>query len=361
MNADDDIEGAAAWEAIADGWAERVRTETDWNRKHTLDPAHLAMIGDVTGLRVLDAGCGEGRFARMLAELGARVTGMDFSHRMIELAAEKEQDQGLGIEYFQADMADLSALEDESFDLVVAYLSLIDVVRYEAAVVEIARVLKTGCRFVCSLVHPCFVTPGSEWVPREPGSIPLRDGDRLYRKVDNYFPEDLVRFRMWPTAPAETINYHRPLSDYAHACRDAGLFIRDIVEPTPDPELAEQNRLLQGRVPRTHFHHLRVRQGIRMTGPYRAVVFDLDGVLWDGEPLYHEAFNVVLEPVRIPAHDGRVRQHHRHLGRGGVGVGAQALRHRGVANAVLRPLRRRSAGDAEAAGRAASRCARATR
>jgi HAD superfamily hydrolase (TIGR01509 family) len=29
---------------------------------------------------------------------------------------------------------------------------------------------------------------------------------------------------------------------------------------------------------------------------YRAVVFDLDGVLWDGEPLYHEAFNVVLKP-----------------------------------------------------------------
>jgi HAD superfamily hydrolase (TIGR01509 family) len=29
---------------------------------------------------------------------------------------------------------------------------------------------------------------------------------------------------------------------------------------------------------------------------FKAVVFDLDGVLWDGEPLYHEAFNVVLEP-----------------------------------------------------------------
>jgi HAD superfamily hydrolase (TIGR01509 family) len=33
-----------------------------------------------------------------------------------------------------------------------------------------------------------------------------------------------------------------------------------------------------------------------MTTRYRAVVFDLDGVLWDGEPLYHEAFNVVLKP-----------------------------------------------------------------
>jgi HAD superfamily hydrolase (TIGR01509 family) len=33
-----------------------------------------------------------------------------------------------------------------------------------------------------------------------------------------------------------------------------------------------------------------------MAGRYRAIVFDLDGVLWDGEPLYHEAFNVVLRP-----------------------------------------------------------------
>jgi len=33
-----------------------------------------------------------------------------------------------------------------------------------------------------------------------------------------------------------------------------------------------------------------------VTSGYKAVVFDLDGVLWDGEPLYHEAFNVVLRP-----------------------------------------------------------------
>jgi HAD superfamily hydrolase (TIGR01509 family) len=31
-------------------------------------------------------------------------------------------------------------------------------------------------------------------------------------------------------------------------------------------------------------------------GRHEAIVFDLDGVLWDGEPLYHEAFNVVLRP-----------------------------------------------------------------
>ncbi len=44
-----------------------------------------------------------------------------------------------------------------------------------------------------------------------------------------------------------------------------------------------------------------------MTSRYRAVVFDLDGVLWDGEPLYREAFNVVLRPlgheVTVPEYD----------------------------------------------------------
>ncbi len=34
-----------------------------------------------------------------------------------------------------------------------------------------------------------------------------------------------------------------------------------------------------------------------MSGGYRAVVFDLDGVLWDGEPIYYAAFNAVLEPL----------------------------------------------------------------
>jgi hypothetical protein len=75
--------------------------------------------------------------------------------------------------------------------------------------------------------------------------IPLRDQDKLYKKIDNYFPACEIRFRMWPTAPAETINYHRPISEYAHACRAAGLLIRDIIEPVPPPEVLEQRDYLR--------------------------------------------------------------------------------------------------------------------
>jgi 2-polyprenyl-3-methyl-5-hydroxy-6-metoxy-1,4-benzoquinol methylase len=238
-------EGAAGWEAIADGWAERVRTGTDHARLFVLDPPHLEIAGDVAGRRVLDAGCGEGRFARMLAERGAKVTAFDLSERMIEHARALEAEKPLGIEYKVLDMADLESLADESFDFAVAYLSVIDVLDYERALAEVARVLKPGARFAFSIVHPCFSEPVARWEPREPGTIPVMDRDKLYKRVDNYFPAREVRFRMWPTAPSDTINYHRPLSDYAHAVRAAGLHILDIYEPVPPEDVLAQRDYLR--------------------------------------------------------------------------------------------------------------------
>ncbi|MEK7248154.1 MAG: methyltransferase domain-containing protein [Chloroflexota bacterium] len=246
-------EATRNWDTIAEGWAERVRTNTDQNRTMVLDPAHLRLIGDVAGMAVLDAGCGEGRFARMLAERGAKVKGIDLSQTMIDLARSEEAARPLGIEFAQTDMADLSAFADETFDLAIAYVSLIDVERYELAVKEVARALKERGRFVFSLVHPCFMTPDATWEPTRPGTIPLMDEDKLYRKVDHYRPARPYRFRMWPTAPAETLNYHRPLTDYAGACRDAGLFIRDIIEPMPDAEILAQRPWLNDYVRAPYF------------------------------------------------------------------------------------------------------------
>jgi SAM-dependent methyltransferase len=236
----DESELVQAWDQTAEGWAERVRTGTDHNREHLLDPATLAALGDVAGQRVLDAGCGEGRFGRMLAERGAQVTGVDYSPRMIELAQEEERNRPLGIRYHVADMVDLAFLPAESFDLAVAYMCLMDVADHQTAIAQIARVLKPAGRFVFSLMHPCFVTPGEHqgWELRVPNS--LRDADRLYWKVDNYFERTHWFWKIWPTATAATPHFHRPLCDYAAALRESGLLIRDLVEPTPDPKLAEQ-------------------------------------------------------------------------------------------------------------------------
>src|SRR4030042_755624 len=67
---------------------------------------------------------------------------------------------------------------------------------------------------------------------------------------------------------------------------------------------------------------------------FRAVIFDLDGVLWDGEPLYHEAFNVILEPHGAPG----VRALIGELRHSGVPIAVASTSLRAWVDATLRGL-----------------------
>ena len=101
------------------------------------------------GDRVLDAGCGPGRFAAVTAELGATVTALDLSERQLQLAKEKIGEAGLleRIDAFvSADITDLSLFPDRRFDVVVCYggaLSYVCEHRHRAAC-EFVRVVRPG-------------------------------------------------------------------------------------------------------------------------------------------------------------------------------------------------------------------------
>ena len=49
-------------------------------------PAMMALLPDLEGKRILDAGCGSGWYAEQLIERGAIVAGVDASHEMVERA-----------------------------------------------------------------------------------------------------------------------------------------------------------------------------------------------------------------------------------------------------------------------------------
>ena len=100
-------EVAQYWDENAKVWADHVRKGWDAYREHFNNPAFFEFIGDLSGKTVLDVGCGEGYNTRLLARSGARMTGVDISQRMIELARQEEQREPLGIRYEVASFSDL--------------------------------------------------------------------------------------------------------------------------------------------------------------------------------------------------------------------------------------------------------------
>ena len=110
-----------------------------------LDAWVLRALGDVSGKTVIDIGCGEGRFCRLLASLGALVTGIDITEALIERARDLG---GTGQTYLLGDAEDLADVEDDSFDLAVSYIVIADLLDYRRSIREAYRVLKPGGRFV---------------------------------------------------------------------------------------------------------------------------------------------------------------------------------------------------------------------
>ena len=208
------------WDNSAKAWADFVRTGKDYYREGLNNPAAFELVGNVKGLNVLDMACGEGFNTRILAAKGAKVTGIDFSPQLIELAMQEEKKKALGIKYLVMDAADLTGLPSNHFDLVTCFMALQDIENYGKAVSEASRVLKPNGRFVFSIPHPCF----------EKISI---DG-RIIDAADNYLDE--VKYPIhWNmerlSIPFETTSFHRTLTDYVNAVNKAGLYISRLIEP----------------------------------------------------------------------------------------------------------------------------------
>jgi SAM-dependent methyltransferase len=204
------------WDANAERWARFARTPGHDRVHGTLNlPSFLELLPPA-GRATLDLGCGEGRVGAELVRRGHAVVGVDSSPRMVELARELHD----------AVVADASALpfEDGSFDLVVAYMSLMNFDDLDGAVAEAARVLEPHGRLCVSVLHPVAAAGTKE----EPGRLVL---ERYYDGPTKVWESDREGIHM---------TFHDrpiPLSGYFGALEDAGLAVEALREPTPDGRL----------------------------------------------------------------------------------------------------------------------------
>ena len=201
----------AAYDEVADAYS-RAR---DPDGSGLVDPLLEELVGDVAGREVLSLACGQGQDARLLARLGASVTGVDVSTEMLRHARGHEAARPRGIAYVEGDARELGAFADASFDGVVCHMALMDIPDLGRTIGSVARVLREPGWFVFSVVHPCYhahVANTTDYLL-----------DHRYRKTT---PPD------WLPEHA----YHRPLEALVDALVRAGFRIERLVERHWRPE-----------------------------------------------------------------------------------------------------------------------------
>lgn len=227
------------WNELAEWWDQGLGDDGDLWHRTFLDPASFAAVGLVDGLRVLEVACGNGHNTRRLARLGATVTAVDVSEEIIALNRRREAQESLGITYLAADAANLAPLPDSSYDLAVSQMGLMDIPDAAGAIGEMGRVLRPGGRFVALICHPCFDIPeNSAWVWEKAGFEAA-----AWRKMRRYSTPFAAPIP-W-RKDGEIIHimaYHRPVSWYVRAIRDAGMVLTGLEEPTPGEEFIAQQQ-----------------------------------------------------------------------------------------------------------------------
>ena len=223
------------WQASADAWIADMGEHGDFGRRYVLDPVMLPRALTRSPRKALDVGCGEGRFCRMLKRHGVDTTGIDPTPRLIAAARARDADGA----YLEA-VAEHLPFGDETFDLVVSYLTLIDIPDIQAAIPEMARVLKPGGALLIANLNS-FNTAGAG-----AGWVKDSAGQRLHYPIDNY----LVERSLWlEYRGIRIVNHHRPLSTYLRALLDAGLRLTYFDEPAPSADASTSRARSYCRAP----------------------------------------------------------------------------------------------------------------
>lgn len=227
------------WRDSAAAWIKDQGERGDWSRRVILDPTLDKILSNLSGKRVLDLGCGEGRYSRVLKSRGAIVTGIDPTEPLIACAKQRDPES----EYLLA-AAESLPLADASFDMVLSYLSLIDIPDLESASREMIRVLKPGGEIMIVTI--------SNLASSTPYWIKSWTGKKLYRKVERYMEHFAMNLE-W--RGIRIVNYHRPLSYILGLFLNHGCVLTQFHEPLPPVD--DSHYTIERRCPNFQIYGLR--------------------------------------------------------------------------------------------------------
>jgi len=221
---------ASEWDKVAAGRDSLIEEGRDLSYLYILLPAlrNLSARWLRPGSRILDVGCGTGKFASELAEEYSKteILAIDPSRYSIQIAEQKRA--ALTNLAFSCSSVESVAERQEfgHFDLVVANMLFQNVASLESAVQACRKLLGQGGALVFAVPHPCF-WPRYWKYEKEPW---FRYDRELWIRAP-------FKTSLSPDSDVTTTHTHRPLSSYIKAFHLAGFCIDELVEPYPDAGL----------------------------------------------------------------------------------------------------------------------------
>ncbi len=226
------------WQESAAAWIADQGENGDFGRRYVLDPVMLPLALESSPTTALDVGCGEGRFCRILRTNGVDAVGIDPTRALLARARALDP---VG-RYIEA-RAESLPFETRSFDLVVSYLTLIDIPDYASAIAEMARVLKPDGALVIANLN------GFSTACADTGWVRTAMRELLHYPVDHYLDER----QMWVEYRGiRIVNHHRPFSAYMKLLLDQGLHLTHFDEPPPAPDAPALKAAHYRRLPWFH-------------------------------------------------------------------------------------------------------------
>jgi SAM-dependent methyltransferase len=151
--------------------------------------------------------------------MGIKAVGIDPTRAFIEGAGQLDP---AGLYYVEA--AESLLFQDGTFDLVVSYISLVDIEDVGRAVAEMARVLALGGALL--IANLASHNSAGCWLKDQ-------NGQAMAYVVDRFLEERPIR-QQW--AGIDIVNWHRPLSTYMQTLLDNRLRLTFFDEPAPAPD-----------------------------------------------------------------------------------------------------------------------------
>lgn len=208
---------ASRYDPIADWYVEWVDSSPSVHRIVMDHGAELVATIPAAG-RVLDLGCGEGVFARVLDAAGFRVVGIDRSERLIHQARQRSPSS---ITFVADDAQTLGSQPSDSFDGAICILAMMDIPDLDAVFRAVYRTVRSRGAFACVVMHSAFHAPGACW---------LEDAIPASRVVNRYLGEG-----EWWSSHAAGVRgqvgaWHRTLATYLMTAIGAGWCVQSVAE-----------------------------------------------------------------------------------------------------------------------------------